>query len=137
MANSTITKTIEINAPKKHVWQVMLDDVTYRQWTTVFCEGSYAVTDWKQGSKALFKTPDGRGMVSTILESEPYVTLCIKHLGVLTDGKEDMESDEAKEWGGLMENYLFTETDGVTTLTIEQDIPEEYLEWSERPGSKP
>ena len=56
---------------------------------------------------------------------------------MLTDGKEDMESDEAKEWGGLMENYLFTETDGVTTLTIEQDIPEEYLEWSEKTGASP
>ena len=38
----------------------------------------------------------------------------------------------SQRMGGLMENYLFTETDGVTTLTIEQDIPEEYLEWSEK-----
>ena len=67
MANSTITKTIEINAPKKHVWQVMLDDVTYRQWTTV-CFMKVA-TPLPTGKKAarLFKTPDGRGMVSTIL----------------------------------------------------------------------
>ena len=69
MANSTITKTIEINAPKKHVWQVMLDDVTYRQWTTVFAKVATPLPTGKEGSKALFKTPDGRGMVSTILEA--------------------------------------------------------------------
>lgn len=38
---------IEINAPKEKVCSVLWDDETYRKWTTVFCEGTYAVSDWK------------------------------------------------------------------------------------------
>jgi hypothetical protein len=37
----------------------MWDDSTYRQWTSAFSEGSHAVSDWKEGSKVLFLSPEG------------------------------------------------------------------------------
>jgi hypothetical protein len=49
----------------------MLDDVTYRKWTSAFAEGSYAITDWQTGSKALFVGPDGSGMVSRVANIAP------------------------------------------------------------------
>src|SRR5688572_17172115 len=49
-----LTFSTTINAPKEKIWKTMLDDASYRQWTSAFHEGSYAVTDWKVGSKALF-----------------------------------------------------------------------------------
>ena len=43
--------TIDINAPREKVWDVLWQDDSYRKWTSVFSEGSHAETDWKKGSK--------------------------------------------------------------------------------------
>ncbi|MEX0968196.1 MAG: hypothetical protein WD077_13225 [Bacteroidia bacterium] len=51
MTLQTIRKSIGINAPKEKVWNVLLQDETYRIWTSAFEPTSYAVTDWKEGSK--------------------------------------------------------------------------------------
>ena len=55
-----------INAPKEKVWATLWNDNTYRQWTSVFSEGSYAESDWNEGSKILFLSPKGEGMFSVI-----------------------------------------------------------------------
>lgn len=34
---------VHINAPKEKVWNMMLEDATYRQWTEVFMPGSYSI----------------------------------------------------------------------------------------------
>lgn len=60
---------VSINAPAEKVWKVLFDDATYRNWTSVFAPGSYAETDWKEGSKALFSDGKGSGMVSRIAKS--------------------------------------------------------------------
>lgn len=57
---------IEIKAPKEKIWSVLWDDETYGKWTAVFCEGSYAVSDWKEGSVIQFLSPTGEGMNSVI-----------------------------------------------------------------------
>lgn len=46
--------SIQINAPKEKVWRTMLEDATYRQWTSAFGEGSSFVGDWNEGSKFSF-----------------------------------------------------------------------------------
>lgn len=46
--------SIQIKAPKEKVWQTMLDDPTYRQWTRVFMPGSYFEGAWEEGSKIRF-----------------------------------------------------------------------------------
>ena len=63
--------SIKISAQRKKVWNVLFDDETYRKWTSVFAPGSYAETDWKEGSKALFLDGTGNGMVSRIAKSSP------------------------------------------------------------------
>jgi uncharacterized protein YndB with AHSA1/START domain len=117
---------ITIHAPKEKVWQVLLDEPTYRQWTSAFHEGSYAVTDWKEGSTARFLTPEGEGMFSRIVTHRPNEFLSIEHLGTIKDGQEIPESEESKEWKGAHENYKVQEAGGVTTLTIEMDVTEQY-----------
>ena len=73
-----LTFSTTIAAPRELVWGTMLEDATYRNWTSAFQEGSYAVTDWKPGSKALFLAPDGTGMVSRIAEHRPNEFLSIR-----------------------------------------------------------
>ena len=59
-----------INAPKEKVWKVLWDDESYRQWTTAFSEGSYAVTDnWRQRTEVKFLGPSGEGMISRGVKS--------------------------------------------------------------------
>jgi uncharacterized protein YndB with AHSA1/START domain len=111
-----------INAPKQKVWDTMLNDETYRQWTRPFHEGSYYEGSWAKGSKILFLGPnEGKvsGMVSRIAENKPQEYISIEHLGEVVDGVEDTTSDRVKLWAGTFENYTFNETDGVTTLDID------------------
>ena len=121
-----LTFSTTIQAPKDLVWRTLLEDETYREWTSAFQEGSYAVTDWKPGSKALFLAPGGSGMVSRVAEHRPNEFLSLEHLGVVKEGIEDTESEEVRQWAGARENYTLTENRGVVSLRIDMDTVEEY-----------
>jgi uncharacterized protein YndB with AHSA1/START domain len=124
-----LTFSTTINAPKEIVWRTLLDDETYRKWTSAFQEGSYAVTDWTPGSKALFLAPDRSGMVSRIAEHRPNEFLSLEHLGVVKDGVEDTGSAEAKQWSGARENYTLRDDGRHVKLTIEMDTTEDYKKY--------
>lgn len=118
--------SIKINAPKEKVWHAMLDDEPYREWTAAFNEGSYYKGDWSQGSKILFLGPDPRtgeegGMVSRIAENRYGEFISIEHLGIIKNGVEDTESEEAKKWAPAYENYTLKEVDGVTEVIVDVD----------------
>ncbi len=124
--------SILINAPREKVWEVMLSDATYREWTAAFNPGSYFVGDWSTGSKILFlgPNPDGTpgegGMVSRIKENRRPEFMSVEHLGLVSNGVEDTESEAAKKWSPAFENYTFNEKDGGTELLIDIDVEEEY-----------
>jgi hypothetical protein len=121
-----INFSTRINAPKDVVWKTLWDDSTYRKWTKVFSESSYAVTDWKEGSKVLFLDGKGNGMVSKIETNRPNNFMSIKHLGVVKNGVEYTDGDEVKGWAGAFENYTLNEADGVTELSVEMDATEDF-----------
>ena len=91
--------SITISAARSTVWHVLLDDETYRQWTTVFAEGSHFEGDWKVDSTIRFLTPEKDGMVGVIAENRKHEFVSIKHLGYVIKGVDDMESDEVKIMG--------------------------------------
>ena len=99
------TFSILINAPREKVWHVLWDDPTYRQWTSVFNAGSYAVSDWKEGSKIQFLSSDGSGMYSTIDKSSPSEFMSFKHIGVVKNFEELQIDQETEDWSGALENY--------------------------------
>src|SRR5215510_3435451 len=131
-----LTFSITINAPKAKVWLVMLEDATYRQWTSAFQEGSYAVTDWSAGSKALFLSPQGDGMVSKIAAHQPAEFLSIEHLGIVKNGVEDTSSAAVNGWAGALENYTLRESGGAATLTVQMYVAEPYREYFEETWPK-
>src|SRR5215216_1793804 len=96
---------IAISAPKEKVWKLLWNDAGYRQWTSVFSEGSMAETDWEKGSKVLFLDGKGSGMVSRIADKVPNEYMSFEHLGIVENGVEDIKSEKVKEWAGAMENY--------------------------------
>ena len=127
--------SIIINAPRKKVWDKMLSDLSYREWTKPFMPGSYFEGSWDEGAKIRFLAPDENGklsgMISTIEENRPYEFISIKHLGVVHDGVEDTISDEVKKWSGAHENYTFEETDGKTEVLVEMDSDDEFVKMFE------
>jgi uncharacterized protein YndB with AHSA1/START domain len=126
-----LTFSTTISAPRELVWRTMLDDETYRKWTSAFQEGSYAVTDWRPGSKALFLGPDGSGMVSSVAEHRPNEFLSLEHLGIVKNGVEDTTSAEVKQWAGARENYELRDNAGKATLTVEMDTTDEHKQFFE------
>ncbi len=120
--------SISITASPEKVWNILWTDATYRKWTAAFMEGSYAVTDWKEGSKVLFLDGKGMGMVSRIAVNRPNEYMSIEHLGEVKDGVEDTTSDRVKAWAGAHENYTLKKINDQTELTIDMDIAEEYKE---------
>jgi uncharacterized protein YndB with AHSA1/START domain len=122
--------TIDIDAPREKVWKTMLEDRTYRDWTTAFMPGSYYEGDWSEGSKIRFLGPGegGKldGMVSRIKQNRPYEYVSIEHYGIVHDSVEDTTSDEVKKWAGAQENYIFEPRNGGTELRIELDTDDDY-----------
>jgi len=116
-----VTFTININAPKEKVWDTLWNEATYRQWTSVFSADSHAVSDWNEGSSIKFIDGKGDSMFSIIETKIPPQQMSFKHLGEIKKGVETRG-----EWAGAMENYYLTELNGVTTLTTEIDVNEEF-----------
>jgi len=127
----TMHFSTQINAPAEIVWETMLDDATYRQWADVFYPGSHFLGSWLPGSEIRFLGggDDGNegGMVGVIAEHRPHEFVSIEYRGQIVDGIEDTTSADAQRVIGTHENYTFTQADGVTTLTVDIDMDEEYL----------
>ena len=117
--------SVQINAPKERVWEILWNDDTYRQWTAVFHEGSYAKSDWEEGANIQFLGPDGNGMYSRIHKKVPNTQMTFEHLGEIKGGVEQPKS----EWAGAMENYYLSENNGVTDLRAEMDANGEMLSY--------
>jgi hypothetical protein len=125
--------SIEINAPKEKVWRTMLDDNTYREWTSAFSPGGYYKGDWNKGSKIVFvgldpETGKEAGMVSRIAENKQYEYVSIEHVGIVMNGVEDTTSEEAKKWTPAFENYTFKDKDGKTEVLVDIDVADDHVE---------
>lgn len=125
-----IHPSIHINAPREKVWDTMLGEATYREWTKPFNAGSFYEGSWEQGSKILFKGTNEKGeveggMVSRIAESRKPEYVSIEHQGVIIDGKEVTDDPQFKDWAGAHENYAFNEKDGGTELLVDLDVTDE------------
>jgi|SRR6185369_82599 len=125
-----INFSTSIDAPKEKVWKTLWEDESYRNWTSVFAEGSYAKTaNWKEGSKVLFLDGKGSGMVSMVAVNRPNEFMSFKHLGIVKDGIEDVTSEKVKEWAGALESYKLNGKNEKTELIIEMDITEELKDY--------
>ncbi|TGK19646.1 hypothetical protein [Leptospira stimsonii] len=127
----TLTFTILIQADVKTVWHKMLDDKSYRIWTEAFHTGSFYEGSWKKGSFIRFLGPDENGglggMYSRIKENITNQYISIEHLGMVSNGVVDTESEAVKKWTPSFENYTFKEQGpGKTELIIEMQTIEEY-----------
>jgi len=127
---------VRINEPSTKVYDVMLgisNKSTYEQWTSLFNATSTYEGSWNKGSKILFVGIDENGkkggMVSEIAENTPNRFVSIRHYGLLNDDKEITEGPEVEKWAGVFENYSFEENDGITTVRVDLETDEDFVDF--------
>ncbi|MDX6183896.1 SRPBCC domain-containing protein [Flavobacterium sp. Fl-77] len=125
----TLDFTIRIKATVEKVWSVLWEDETYKKWTTSFCEGSYAVSDWNEGNTIYFMSPDGRGMYSIIETKNHNEYMAFKHIGEIKDFKELPIDEETKKWSGARETYRLIPDGEFTVLIAQVDVVEKYMDY--------
>ena len=127
---------VSIGASVTKVYDCMLgikDKLTYEQWTALFNPTSTYEGSWDKGSKILFIGVDEKGekggMVSRIVENNPNQFVSIQHYGLVQGDKEITEGPEVEKWANGFENYSFDEKDGTTTVTVDLDTPEDFVDY--------
>lgn len=127
---------ISIHAPVSSVYNVMLgisSKSTYEQWTAMFNPTSTYEGNWEKGSKMLFIGVDEKGekggIVSKIAENIPNQFVSIQHYGLVNAGKEITEGADVEKWANGFENYSFEENNEITTVKVEIDATEEFIEF--------
>jgi uncharacterized glyoxalase superfamily protein PhnB len=128
MKVKTIKKSIDINAPKQQVWNILVEDEYIRDWYSEFSPGSHVETDWKEGGKAVFSDHTNCGMVAKIIANKPLEELAFEYTGFLKDGVEDYESEGAKAMKGGKEIYILKGENGTTHLDIASDMGDEWFD---------
>jgi hypothetical protein len=121
--------SILIHASNEAVWDILWSNDSYTKWTAPFCEGSFAETGWRKGSKVRFLGPDGGGMVSIVSENIPNKFMSFEHKGIVVNGIEDYSSELAKELLGTLEYYTLQARDGKTELFVDMDIADSHKEY--------
>jgi len=120
--------TTQINAPREKVWNVMLSDVTYREWASVFMPGSYYQGDWSEGSKMLFLGPGAEGekeggMAAIVKENRPQEFMSLEYHAEIRNGIEVPMA------GNGFENYTLQDKDGGTEVSVDLlNLPDEYVD---------
>lgn len=125
-----------INAPIAKVYDTMLgisNKSTYEKWTAVFNPTSTYEGNWDKGSKILFVGIDENGekggMVSEIYDNILNQFVSIRHYGLVNANVEITEGPEVEKWANGFENYSFAENNGITTVTVDLDTTEDFLDF--------
>lgn len=136
MIMKTLQFNVKINAPVNKVYDTMLgisNISTYEQWTSLFNASSTYEGSWKKGSKMLFVGIDEKGekggIVSEIFDNILNQFISIRHYGLVKANEEITEGHEVEKWANGFENYTFAEKNGTTTVTVDLDLTEDFLDY--------
>jgi uncharacterized protein YndB with AHSA1/START domain len=133
LSTETMHFEILIDAHPEKVYNTMIDQKHYTEWTSEFNPSSHYKGSWEKGSKILFlgDAADGSlgGMVSRIKENIPYRYISIEHVGIIENGREVLCGPDVDIWSGAQENYTFTEQNMQTLLSIDVDTTEKYRQY--------
>jgi hypothetical protein len=128
--------TIKINASCEKIYDLMLgisNKSSYEEWTAIFNSSSTFEGTWLKGDKILFLGTDSHGklsgMVSEIAENIPNQFVSIKHIGLVSEGKEILEGPEVEKWAGGFENYSFQKEGEQTKVLVELDSLDEFAQY--------
>ena len=122
----TFRFSVEISASKEKVWRTLWEDNTFREWAGIIDEGTYIKGTLKEGNEVQFiSSVNGYGVTSLVEKFVPDEQAVFRHHA---DTQESGDKKRDNEWTGATESYSLIEKDGITTLTLETDLPPEQEE---------
>lgn len=131
---------IDIKSPVSKVYETMIGKDSYKQWTAEFNPTSDFEGGWNKGDKIYFTgiNEEGKkeGMVAEIAENIPNKFISIRHKGILDGENEITSGPQVEGWAGALENYSFGENGEITTVTVDVDTNEEYLDYFDKTWPK-
>lgn len=126
----------KIHSPAAHVYTIMLgidDRATYEAWAAEFQPTSTYEGSWEQGSKIRFIGIDQQGerggIIAEIAANEPNRFVSLKTCGFVSKGVDITEGPEIEEWIGGLENYTFQEENEITTVTVDIDVTDDFIDY--------
>ncbi len=120
--------SIEINASKEKVWQVLWDDQTLRDWANIIDEGTYMEGKLQEGNEVNFMSASGFGVTSRVEKLIPHKHVSFRQIADIKVGKDGSIEKRDKQWAGGTEKYELEESNGKVTLSVTQDVPDELVE---------
>lgn len=124
---------IDIDAKVEKVYETMLGENTFKQWTSEFNPTSDYEGSWEKGAKILFigVNEEGKreGMIGRIEENISYEFVSIRYEGIVDGDKEITEGDKVEGWINSHENYAFTSNGTQTTVTVEVDVMDKWMDY--------
>lgn len=128
-----LSYSVSIDRPVDKVYESMLDEQKFREWTSVFNPSSRFEGDWNEGSLMRFYGVDENGntggMLSKIRQNIPNRFVSIEHIGIIEDGREITKGEKVDDFAGALENYRFREKNGGTEVIVEFDTNENWKEY--------
>ncbi len=125
----TLKYTVLIEAEPAVVWQVMLDETTYRQWVKAFSPDSYYDGVWEQGADMLFLDPNMGGTKAVLEVVEPPHRILARHVALVDQqGVESTSGPMADGWIGSTEAYEFVPIGDATRLDIVIKTHEDFVD---------
>ena len=110
--------TVEINAPRKKVWDTMLNEDTYKQWVANAWPNSYYKGSWTKGEEISFLSGGG-GTLAHLDDVKPHEHILARHVAVInSNGAQERRSEVTDGWIGSIEEYKFSEHEGKTQLKV-------------------
>jgi len=118
--------SIGINASKEKVWSTLWEDSSFRIWADAIDEGTYMIGELKEGNEIQFiSSVNGYGVTSLVEKLDLYEYVLLRHKA---DTQESGQRERDREWTGGKESYSLFEENGMTTLMVKFDIPQEHEE---------
>lgn len=118
--------TIGIHASRERVWATLWEDRTFRDWANLIDEGTFMTGAMEEGGEIRFiSSVNGYGVTSRIERLRLNEFVSFRHSADTMDGGRQ---EREKEWTGGTESYSLDEREGVTTLTVVVEIPQEMEE---------
>ncbi len=121
-----------INAGKNRIWNTLWHETTYSVWTSVFGEGSRAISDWQLGSSVKFIAKNGDGIYSQISDLVEEEKIIFSHQGLIKDHVDQLPNEESMLWSGAQEKYFIIPQNEGFLLKVEMDTIEEYEDYFQK-----
>src|SRR5688572_6032188 len=108
--------SIEINASKEKVWEVLWDDQTLRDWANIIDEGTYMTGTLEEGKEVNFigNSDEGvsYGVTSRVEKLIPYEYILFTRIADIKVSKDGLIEKRDNQWTGGTEDYKLEENNG-------------------------